>query len=1299
MTCLHGFYTQICKMKSFRLDKKLILLAILCLWVGKNVAQTHKIDWRETETSESGQVLNFKGAHYQYSKTKLPLVSHVLTASNVSVKLKNEVFEDLLAVELKSDFSFVQNECIIITTPLMERKQTSTYIEILPFRKDATTGKIQKLISYELENIVLSNPISGNRTTAATFINNSVLASGNWYKVGVVDEGIYKMSYDFLRNSGINAQDMTLNSIRLYGNGGGMVPLLNSEARPDDLLENAIQIVDADNNGNFNSGDYVLFYGQEQTKWTYSAAEKRYNHQINLFSDTTYYFITTMSTGQGKRIATLSSSTDVPTRNVRSFTDYAFHEEESQNFLKSGRKWYGETFDVVLKKPFTFSFRDLIPGTVSLKSSVLGRTSSDLQNVSSRFTVAYSGTTYLTHIIPAVGTFYTNDYGRTSILYTTFNGSSSPLTFDYTFLPYNSSSVGYLDYVSINVTRSLNFSNNSLRFRDRDTNNVSSISNYQISNANNNLQLWNVTTPYDVKKQQFSILGSTLEFNKSLAANDFAEYVLFDLNAVKEPVFYGKVVNQNLHNLSAADLLIITTEEFKSEAERLASFRRSNDNLRVNVVTKDQVYNEFSSGSQDVAALRDFTRMFYERASTNPTDLPRYLLLMGDGSYDLKYREENNTNFIPTFQSDNSISVLTSYTSDDFYGMMDPIEGTLQGAEIMDIGVGRLPVKTLQEAREAVDKIIIYSTIGDANVESVCNGTSSTRLGDWRNVITFIADDQDRNTHFNQQERIINSMSGFDDNFNFDKIVIDAYQQISTPGGQRYPDVNDAINKRIEKGTLLVNYTGHGGELGWAAEAILSNDMINKWTNINNIPVFITSTCEFSRYDDPGRNSAGENIFLNSKGGGICLFTTVRLAFAYDNELINIDYLRYMFNKVNGVYNRAGDIQRLAKRDNPSNRNPTLLGDPSLTISHPNYKVVSTSLEDAVTGIAIDTLRALARVTVKGKVTDTTGNTLTNFNGVVFPTVYDKEVLVNNLVNDPTGGDISLPGSFMTRKSILYRGKASVKNGLFTSTFIVPKDIAYQYGKGRLSYYAQNESTDATGSDESFTIGGTSSTNLNDTVSPAIQLYMNSESFVSGGLTSQSPKIYAILNDSSGINTVGNGIGHDITAQLDGSSEKLFVLNDYYESDLDNFQKGRVVYSLDNLSPGLHTLTLKAWDINNNSATAYTEFVVSESTMLTLDHVLNYPNPFTTKTTFFFEHNKPCIGMNVQIQIYTVTGKIIKTLDSYKVCDGFRNTSIEWDGKDEFGDQLAKGVYVYRLKVRTEDGESTEKLERLVILR
>ena len=1246
--------------------------------------------------------IRFKGAHYLAEHPGVPFYFHRLEGDAAEVSIEEGEYMSMGAEELLAA-PFLKNNPIptVQLFTASEKKKAATLVYIYPFRYNSSTGNFEKLMSFRLQprlNRVTTAGMTSGKPSG--FTSQSVLQSGEWYKMGVTEDGVYKVGFDLLDKMGLETSSLPTSSIRIYGNGGGMLPVLNSAPRADDLQECAIEIIDKDLDGLFEEQDYALFYGQGPHRWRYSSSEERYVHEKNAYSDTTYYFLTVSASGIPKRIQQQPYVPPVPGEPVvTTFPDYAFHEEDLRNFIKSGRSWYGEVFDITLRQSFTFSFPNLSAGTARIKSSVAARTSTSFLSTS-RFTVTNNNNLLLTHSINNVGTSYTDDFARTSVLSGQFNvGAGQDLTIDYTFQPYNASSSGWLDYVALNVTRSLAFSGNEFLFRNRDTTGTGARLAYSISNTSPDLRLWAVTSHNDVAKLEYLINNGSIEFTHIPVTGATSEFLLFNLSAPRTPFLSGKVGNQNLHALTAMDYIVITAPEFVAEAERLAEFHRKEDNLRSVVVTTAQVYNEFSGGAQDISALRDFIRMFYERAGANAADFPKYVLLFGDGSYDMKDRISNNTNFIPTFQSQNAVSLLQSYASDDFYGMLDPGEGVLNGPELMDAGIGRIPGKTPEEARQMVDKVILYSTAGTATDQGGCNGRGDTRLGDWRNVLCFVADDQDRNLHFRQSERIANQTSNLAPAFNIDKIVSDAYQQFSTPGGQRYPDVNEAINRRLEKGALLVNYTGHGGELGWASESILNNDMINGWKNINNMPAFVTATCEFSRYDDPQRTSAGEFVLLNEQGGGICLFTTVRLAFAIDNELINSDMMTHMFTPLNGEMPRTGDIIRLAKRDNASNRNLTLLGDPALRMAYPKYNVTATSVIETGTGNTLDTLRALSRITIAGKVTDRNGNTLSGFNGVVFPTVFDKSSKVNTLANDQSGGDISLPDSFLLRKNILYKGKASVVNGEFTCSFIVPKDISLQYGTGRLSFYAHNGNEDALGYNESIVIGGISGNSLQDDKGPEIRLFMNDENFIQGSLTNSSPSVYAVLFDSSGINTVGNGIGHDLVAQLDGNPRNLYVLNDYYEAELNSYQRGRVVYPLDNLSEGLHTLTLKAWDINNNSSETATEFVVSSSAELALQKVLNYPNPFTTRTQFMFEHNKPCTGMAIQVQIFTVSGKLVKTIDSYQVCEGFRNTPVEWDGRDDFGERLGRGVYIYRLRIRTADGETAQKTERLVLLR
>ena len=1060
------------------------------------------------------------------------------------------------------------------------------------------------------------------------------------------------------------------------------------------MQENAISVTDINNNGQFDTTDFILFYGQAQHRWKFNNADNRFHHYLNVYSDSTYYFITA-DLGPGKRISSQNSSSLPITNNVSSFDDYQFHELESENLLQSGRQWFGEIFDILNSYNFSFTFPNIeASSNVYGKVQVAGRSDSPvnfywtLGNTSSSFNVSSVQTSNI------YGTYY-------NVAYDTINISSSgniPVSITKTS---SSPAIGWLDYIELNARRNLIMNGSQMIFRDQKSVGAGNISKFSVSNASSSLQIWDVTHPLDIKLQLGNFSGNNFEF--ILPTDSLKEFVAFNGQSFLTPTKIGKVPNQDLHSLAQSDLLIVTYPGFLRQANTLADLHRSQDNFSVSVATTEQVFNEFSSGAQDVCAIRDFVRMFYNRA-VDSTQLPKYLLLVGRGSYNLK-SSVNNTNFVPAYESGLSNDPTLSYPSDDFYGMLDTNEGNWDVTpDMLDIGVGRLPVKTSTEADVIVNKITKYTSIpGSIETGNSCSSNLCYGLGDWINTITFCADDEDGGIHEQQADQLATKIYSNYKKYNIDKIYLDAYQQISTPGGDRYPDATADLNRRMNRGSLIVNYTGHGGQLGWAHERFLEIFDIDSWTNQCKLPLFFTATCEFSRWDDPKQTSAGELTFLTPNGGGIGLMTTTRVVYSTPNFTLNDAFYNHTFVPMkNGQMPRLGDLQMLTKNDMvPSDinqRNFALLSDPALSLNYPKYNVVTTNINNApVNTSQPDTAKALSHITVSGEIHDKNGNLLTNFNGIIYPTVYDKAAKITTLSNDGTGA--SPPFNFLLPTPILFKGKASVTNGQFSFSFIVPKDIAYNFGKGRISYYSHNGFEDASGYFEDFIIGGTDTTALADTKGPDVKLYLNDEKFVYGGTTNTDPKIFAVVSDSSGINTAGTGIGHDISAVLDADATQPLVLNDYYESDMNSYKKGSVRYPLANLSEGRHTLTIKVWDVYNNSSTAYTEFVVASSASLALKHVLNYPNPFTTKTSFYFEHNRCCTNMDVQVQIFTVSGKLVKTIQQRVNMEGFRSEPIDWDGTDDFGDKIGRGVYIYRLRVKTSSGETAEQFEKLVILK
>jgi hypothetical protein len=1257
---------------------------------------SHIIDWKpvfENRFSESSvfRSLYFTGAALDENFLPRYTIKEALPgpASAITARLKNIVTAKLEESDVITNPEKVGADFLVTANIACEKKSYYSSVSVLPVRR--TSAGFEKLLSFEID--ISATPSTRSAASLRTYTTTSVLSTGDWYKFGVVQNGVHKISYQFLKNLGIDIDDIDPRSIAIYGNGGGQLPYANATFRYDDLQENSI-IINGESDGKFDESDYILFFGSSQTKVVFDSSISKFVHQANNYADTTYYFLTTGRTNP-KRIQTELSSQLTPNITVNTFDDLGHHEQDSYNLLKSGREWFGETIDNINNSySFNHNLNNLVAGdSIFVRINLLGRATGSINHTDNYFKLFINGSNVVTQRWNDVGINSQDNFGNYVSLNHAMVLSGSNLSIMIQITSSDPTAQGWLNFSEVNVRRNLTASNgNQFVFRDLRSKGIGNVSQFNVSNVSGNLYVWDITDPLNPRIQENSVSGNTLSFTRQ--TDQLLTFIGYDGVNLPSPTNGKTVMNQNLHGLASATMLIITHPLFLTQAAELADFHRTHDNMSVIVATTPQIFNEFSSGAQDVSGLRDFIKMFYDRADSTGI-LPKHVLLFGDASYDNKYRTQSNTNFVTSYQSPESTNQTQTYISDDFFVLLDDIEGSWVTGEIPDMGIGRLCVKSITEAQAAVNKIKHYVTGAPSSVNNT--------MGNWRNVISFVGDDQDSNTHFRQADTLANRVWNGYPLYNVDKIYLDAYNQISTPGGQRYPDARNAIVDRVQRGSLLLTYIGHGGEVGWAHERVLENDDINDWTNFDKMPAFLTATCEFTRVDDPGRTSAGELVFLNPNGGGICMFTTSRLAFSSSNYGLCQRFFQHFLEKQNGEYLTTGEIFQKTKADVYSDRyvrNFLLIGDPAVRLAYPEYNVVSKTINGVAVGQGTDTLKALSKVTITGEVHDHTGNIMSSFNGIIYPTVYDKRMVYYTLGNDRfVVLDPSTAQPFALQKNIIYSGKASVTNGQFSFSFVVPKDISFHYGNAKLSYYAQNGSVDANGSDTTVIVGGLNENAIADGEGPQIKLYMNDEKFVRGGMTDKNPVLYAIVSDSSGINTVGTGIGHDMTAEMDSKSDKRYVLNDYYENDLNSYQKGQVRYQFKNLTPGPHTLDFKVWDVFNNSSQASTDFIVSESAKLALDHVLNYPNPFTTHTTFMFEHNRPYVMLNVQVQIFTVSGRLIKTLASTVNSTGYRSDDIEWDGLDDFGDKIGRGVYVYKLRVKAADGEYADKFEKLVILR
>jgi hypothetical protein len=1184
------------------------------------------------------------------------------------------------------------------------RKVPQAIIDVVPFRRNPATGALEKLVSFRLD---LVETRGGGGGVPKSYPANSKLAVGEWFKFSVVKDGVYRLSYEFLQSLGVPMSGLASDRINIYGGHHGMIPFRNSEHPPTDLILNAIQVDDG-GDGVFGPGDQILFYASGPHRW--NLVNGNFVHTKHMYSDSAHYFVG-LDVDPPRRIAPVALSSDAPTHTVTSFDDRQFIERDLVNLIKSGRTWYGETFDLITSYNFLFETPYLVAGEdARLVFDGAARTinAGGVTSYSS-FRITAGGVLDETFQVAGVSGAYNVPYASSFTKVYTLQPSGNSLPVAITFNKFDPvTSVGWLNYLELNCRRSLRMVGDQLMFRDLRSVGTGNIAEFVLEQSPNAHRVWEITDPTNVGEVALTVNGQQRSFR--VATDSLRQFIAFRDGGYLAPVKVGRVANQDLHATpTPVDLVVVCPPEFQSATMPLVEQRMS-EGMSVVMVSPQQIYNEFSSGTRDAAAIKRYMRMLYDRAGNDPLLMPRHLLLVGDGSYNTFSSHPSNQNWIPSYQTVNSLNPSASYTSDDYFGFLDPNEGE-SSQDLVDIGIGRLPVSSPTMAAQVVSKLLGYDRLQLLRATGdVCSTTGDGGLADWRTHVLFVSDDQNGDNiegiiHMRDSDTLARRVEMRHPCFNVDKIYLDAYQQMSTPGGQRYPQATLDLKEKVQKGALLVNYVGHGGEVGWAHERLLDNSTIMGWTNKDRLPLFMTATCEFSRWDDPGRTSAGEYVLLNPNGGGVALMTTTRLAYASDNFNLGKQFYEYVLQAEDdlGRTQQLGDIYRRTKRaitaisgNGVNHCNFSLLGDPSQRLAMPRIQARITSITDTL-GNPVDTLMALSTVRISGFIDDGSGQPMSGFNGLVIPTVYDKALQQNALMNDP--GPNAAPFQFFIRKNIIYRGKATVTNGQFSFTFVVPKDINYQFGAGRISCYAESWDVNACGYDNTPIVGGTATDVAMDEQGPRIELFMNDENFVRGGITNESPLLFAKLFDENGINTVGSSIGHDLLATLDANTEQAIVLNDLYEADLDTYKSGQVRYRFDKLSEGGHTLHLKAWDVFNNSSEASTEFVVAPSAELALEHVLNYPNPFTTYTEFHFEHNRPCTTLDVQVQVFTVSGRLVKTLNRQVACTGFKGEPMAWDGRDEYGDKIGRGVYVYRLSVATPEGDRAEKFEKLVILR
>lgn len=760
------------------------------------------------------------------------------------------------------------------------------------------------------------------------------------------------------------------------------------------------------------------------------------------------------------------------------------------------------------------------------------------------------------------------------------------------------------------------------------------------------------------------------------------------------PQYVHTITPQNLHAHTAVDMVIIipTSQKLLAQAQRIQQFHEQRDGLRVRIVPSDEIINEFASGTPDANAYRRYLKMLYDRATT-AADQPKYLLLFGDCAWDNRmntsdWKQANINDYLLCFESENSFNAITCYVDDSFFGLLDDGEGVrLQESDKVDVAVGRFPVTTEEEAKILVDKTINYATNKNA--------------GGWQNILVFMGDDGNNNLHMSDAETIAQNIQQKYPGYVIKKVMWDAYKRQSSSTGHTFPDATNIIKQYQNNGALIMNYSGHGRADLISHESVLKLTDFENFHN-KNLPLWITASCDIMPFDGSIPN-IGEKTLLNKNGGAVAFYGTTRTVYANYNKRINLAFLKHVLSYQNGKPMPLGEAHRLARNEMISSGQDlttnklqyALLGDPALSLNLPTAQVVIDSINGV--SIASSTQQAILKAGSVARISGHIEN-VSPFDGTLTAVVRDKEETIVCKLNDTSEDGAQTAFQYTDRTKTLFNGTDSVRNGKFSFLFAVPKDISYNNGTGQINIFATNNDYTifAHGMNNTFGIGGSEKEGT-DSIGPSIYCYLNTPSFTNGGKVNTRPYFVANISDKDGLNTTGNGIGHDLQLVIDGELSLTYNLNDYFKYDFGSYTTGVVQFSIPQLAPGAHTLTFRAWDVLNNSSSTTLNFQVVEGLQPGLLNVSSTDNPARSSTTFIVNHDYINVPVNIEIEVFDSSGRIWwKHAEENAITNG--TYTYQWDLSNNSGAKLQTGVYIYRVKLAGQGSSQTSKTQKLIIL-
>lgn len=1110
------------------------------------------------------------------------------------------------------------------------------------------------------------------------YATTSQLATGKWVKIAVTQSGIYQITADDIRSWGLGTD---LSQIHVFGYGGApLSETMLGDNYADDLPQMPV----------VRTGDRILFYAQGPTTWQYYNKTIQQLQRQHPYANSGSYFVTNDSRYSDIAINKAGNPPSGPA--VTTYTERLFHEQDIINPGETGRVYLGEDFRSSRKQTFKFDLDGLVSGSQVKVFTVFGALTSG-----ARPTVAksYNGNALAVESADLIKEGGDHEHYNLSsaIKLFTLEGTTS-LDFGVDYSCSGKTDLARLDYIAVNYERELALRDNHLYFG---LNNANPSAQYSVSRASNGetTRVWDVTRPFAPVEMYVEAEGGIATFSPTSSGR--REFVAFnETGAYPHPEYLGDVANQDIHGEPIPDMIILAPNAYLEQARRVAELHEQCDNFRVLVLDHEKVFNEFSSGTHDAMAYRRLCKMFYDRGTSEDGHRLGYLLLMGNGSYDNRLIGTNATalNYphLLTWQDSVSADDNTSITTDDYFGILDDGSG-IAHTDIMNIAVGRMIVKSVSEARTVVNKLVKYVT--------------KPYYGAWRSQAMFVADDENQGVHMRQSKNMISiarDNGGRDIIYNY--VFTDAFNAVSEGGARTYPDARNKMFNTLNEGVLWWNYIGHASTQNWTGEGLMMRSDVETKLFYRHLPVLYAATCEYTRFDN-SLLSSGERIFLNANGGAIAVLCPTRLALITDNGSLSANIARYIFARdESGKSMRVGDILRLGKnalRANSDNKRRFFcFGDPAMRLACPQY----TARVEAINGKPLDpeskpVFKARERVEFSGSIVNWNGTPATGFNGSVVSTLFgpEQEVITHGYGKSYDADTVH----YYDRTNRLAISVDTVVDGRFTVSVVIPSEVNNEYenySPASINLYAYDrlDSLEAKGMNNDFYIYGYEEEEVTDTIGPRIiTLGLNDVNFVDGSDVNESPLVLATVSDESGVNFSSAGIGHSMTLTLDGSTSYNDLVSFYTPLYADEGTLGSINYQLNDLSPGLHTLRLRVWDVYRNVSEKTITFNVINGLTPEIADVYCAANPASVETSFYVKHNRPDAVVSVTIEVYDLMGRLVWCTTQSGRSDMYTSTPVTWDLTDMGGRRVPRGIYVYRATISTDGIKEATKAKKLAV--